>query len=75
MGTPSPTQENCFVSLPRKDKVTTIVAIHGTLGSHRDFRYLAGALSNFGEKLPVELIRMDLPGYGSSKNSWLCSSP
>lgn len=56
-----------FCESTSEDKVTTIVAIHGTLGSHRDFRYLAGALSNFGEKLPVELIRMDLPGYGSSK--------
>ena len=58
-----------------------LVAIHGTLGSHRDFRYMAGACSrigheenknkdditNFTTKFPVDLIRVDLPGYGSSK--------
>jgi pimeloyl-ACP methyl ester carboxylesterase len=38
-----------------------LVAIHGTPGTHRDFRYLAGALGG-----RLRLVRPDLPGFGRS---------
>lgn len=45
---------------------TVVIAIHGSVGSHRDFRYLAGALNSLN--VPAELIRVDLPGFGDSDN-------
>jgi pimeloyl-ACP methyl ester carboxylesterase len=56
-----------------------VLCVHGTLGSHRDFRYLAGACSQMSESIkeeesdkspsspfPADMVRVDLPGYGAS---------
>ncbi len=45
-----------------------VVLVHGLPGSHRDFRYLAGALSG-----RVRLVRPDMPGFGSTPRRHLGS--
>lgn len=55
--------------MPEGGEEATILAVHGSPGSVRDWRYLAGALA---ERAPtLRLLRVDLPGYASSSDEAL----
>lgn len=57
-----------FISLPTGDVAYTnqgsglpLVAVHGTPGSSKDFRWLGATLET-----EIRFIRLDLPGFGST---------
>ena len=55
--------------LEHTDYDAIVVAIHGAPGSVRDFRYVAGALQQSPAAANLRLLRLDMPGHGSSRRA------
>ena len=68
----------CYTNEGNENSDLCFIAIHGGPGSHKDFRHLAKSFSEIfvqkdsndahkkGESVSYQLLRFDLPGYGSS---------
>ena len=56
--------------LSQNNSKPKLLLLHGGPGSHRDWRFLSGALKELQEDLPwleiPSIIRVDLPGHGQS---------
>jgi pimeloyl-ACP methyl ester carboxylesterase len=56
-----------------KQKKPKFLFLHGGPGSHRDWRFLSGALKEIHDELPwldiPSVIRVDLPGHGKSSRA------
>ncbi|CAJ0953489.1 unnamed protein product, partial [Mesorhabditis belari] len=51
-------------NLPSGSKVGTVFAIHGSPGSHNDFKYITYHLKNTG----IRMISINMPGHGYTQN-------